>query len=230
MEEPPPERPVARIQIGRLSLTGRSAQIVVFVLFGLIGALIAWSRPTLRMGLTGGLWIAFLVYWSAAARNEAKSASSESPRSRSIHQLLLNGSLLLLFVPVPGLTRRFLPLAATLVPLGLAIQAAFFALAAWARVHLGRNWSGAITIKEGHALVRTGPYRLLRHPIYTAMLGMYAGTAIVSGELHAMLGLVIVTVAYARKIPLEERALLAQFGAEYDEYRRRTWAIVPGLY
>src|SRR5262245_12280826 len=165
MESQPPERPVAKVRIGRFELGGRSAQIVALMLLGLVVVLIVASRPSLRMGLTGSLWIAFLVYWSVAARNEAKSASSESSRSRSLPQTLLTASLLLLFVPVPGLPRRFLPAEPYLVPLGLTIQAAFFALAVWARVHLGRNWSGTIAIKEGHALVRTGPYRVLRHPI-----------------------------------------------------------------
>jgi protein-S-isoprenylcysteine O-methyltransferase Ste14 len=70
----------------------------------------------------------------------------------------------------------------------------------------------------------------VRHPIYTALLGMYLGTAMVSGEIHAPLALVIVTLAYWRKIHLEEQALTQAFGADYATYRSHTWALVPLLF
>src|SRR5205823_5706526 len=101
------------------------------------------------------------------------------------------------------------------------------ALDVWAMRCLGRNWSGAVTIKVGHELVRTGPYRWVRHPIYTAMLGMYLGTAVVSGELHGLLGVVVAVIAYARKTAMEERGLREAFGDAYDAYARRTRALIP---
>jgi protein-S-isoprenylcysteine O-methyltransferase Ste14 len=136
-------------------------------------------------------------------------------------------ALVLLFVHVPGLRARWIPAAWPVTALGLAVHAGSFALAAWARGHLGRNWSGAITVKAEHELVRSGPYRLVRHPIYTAMFGMYGGTALVSGELHALLGVALIGVAYARKIPLEEENLRRIFGARYDDYRHASWALIP---
>jgi protein-S-isoprenylcysteine O-methyltransferase Ste14 len=104
------------------------------------------------------------------------------------------------------------------------------ALAIWARRCLGRYWSGEITIKVEHKLIRSGPYRVLRHPIYTALLSLYAGTAIVSGELHALIGLALVILAYLRKIRLEEANLMKAFGAEYRDYRADSWAMLPGLF
>ena len=100
----------------------------------------------------------------------------------------------------------------------------------WARRHLGQNWSGEITIKVDHQLIHSGPYGLLRHPIYTGLLAMYAGTALVTGEWLAIIGLAMSVFAYWRKIRLEEANLKAAFGADYDVYRRETWALVPGLY
>lgn len=85
-------------------------------------------------------------------------------------------------------------------------------------------------VAVGQELVRSGPYRLVRHPIYTAMLGLYAGTALVSGELHALLALGIVVAAYVRKTSLEERTLGELFGTDYQAYRRDTWALLPGLF
>jgi protein-S-isoprenylcysteine O-methyltransferase Ste14 len=127
--------------------------------------------------------------------------------------------------------RRWLPLAQRIaVPIGLAIQLGFALLAVWARRHLGRNWSGAITAKVGHQLIRTGPYSRIRHPIYTAMLGMFLGTAVVSGELHGLLALFILGAGYWRKIQLEEKTLRDIFGADYDDYRKRSGALVPWLF
>ncbi len=103
-------------------------------------------------------------------------------------------------------------------------------LAVWARRLLGRNWSGRITLKVEHELIRSGPYRVVRHPIYTGLLGMYAGAAIVSGQLHALIGLALAVGAYLRKIRLEETNLLKGFGADYRTYRSETWALFPGLF
>lgn len=174
------------------------------------------------------LWIGFSVYWGIAAKNRAPDKSSESKKSTAVHQIVLNASLLLLLIPVPGLTGWFLPERLHyLVAVGAVVQAAFLLLAVWARLHLGRNWSGAVRIGVDHELVRTGPYRLLRHPIYTAMLGMSLGTAISSSQYHALLGLVLLLFAYLRKTRMEEQILAQTFGAEYEAYRRDSWALVP---
>lgn len=224
-----PQRRTTMLKLGPVTLTGWSAVLALVVLLALIVALTVASRPSLRMLLSAALWLAFLVYWSAVARTAAPAKTAESRESRRLHTTMLNGAILLLFIPVPGLRVRFLPLLPLLVAAGLTLQAGAILLAVWARRHLGRNWSGAITETVDHQLVHSGPYRLVRHPIYSAMLGMTLGTTVVSGELHALLALVIMTVAYARKIPLEERHLRTVFGPAYDEYRRGTWAVLPGL-
>jgi protein-S-isoprenylcysteine O-methyltransferase Ste14 len=134
-------------------------------------------------------------------------------------------------LPVPGLTGWFLQWRLHfLVAAGAIVQAGFLLLAVWARRHLGRNWSAEVRIAVDHQLVRTGPYRLLRHPIYTAMLGMFLGTAIASSQYHALIGLEILVVAYLRKTRLEEQILRQTFGADYDVYCRGTWALVPLLF
>jgi protein-S-isoprenylcysteine O-methyltransferase Ste14 len=174
-------------------------------------------------------WSLFGCYWSAAAKNASPAKSSESRSSRRVHELLVNLALLLIIVPVPGLGQRFLLHASFVVWAGLGIQTASAALGIWARRHLGSNWSGEITIKVDHRLIRSGPYRFVRHPIYTAMLGMFFGTALVFGGLHAVLGFATVAFAYWRKIRLEEANLRTAFGPAYEAYRRGTWALVPGL-
>lgn len=174
-------------------------------------------------------WAFFLLYWEAAAKNSSPAKVSESRKSRRVHELLMNAALLLVIVPVPGLRQRFLPDSSFAVGAGLVLQTGSLVLGLWARRVLGLHWSGEITIKVEHELIRSGPYRLVRHPIYTAWLGMFAGTALVSGQMHAALGFATAAFAYWRKIRMEEANLKTAFGADYDAYRRETWALVPWL-
>jgi protein-S-isoprenylcysteine O-methyltransferase Ste14 len=227
-------RPPDTVNIGGIVMTKRriliTRLIVLPILAGLV-ALIYYMRPRVGMLISGGIWIAFNVYWGMAAKNfKTAIKKSEANKSTWLHQLMMNLGLLLLFVPVPGLVRHFLPVRAMLTPIGLGVQLAFFGLAIWARIHLGTNWSSRVRVAEGHELVRSGPYRLVRHPIYTAMLGMCAGTTIVAGQYHALLGTLLVLAAYIRKTRLEENILRDEFGSVYDDYRRHSWALVPGIY
>lgn len=227
----------ATIAIGKLRITGIWAQ---FILGAVIGLLFWWVWPAREPSgdrnwfsptrVSALLWLGFTIYWSVSARNASAARQSESMKSRQLHVLLLNGSLILALMPMPGLTGRFEPVAARYAPIGFAIQAAFLLFAVWARRHLGRNWSGEVTVKVDHELVRSGPYRFIRHPIYTAMIGMYAGTAIAIGEWHSLIAMEIVIVAYVRKIRIEEAALRGEFGAKYDDYHRHSWAVLPPVW
>lgn len=174
-------------------------------------------------------WVVFSFYWESAARNAAAAKSAESRTSRGIHLFLTNAAILLEMVPIRGLT-RFLPVSSAIMAGGLAVEAMGLFLAILARRHLGRNWSGEISIKVDHRLIRSGPYKKLRHPIYTGLLTMYAGTALVTGTWLAIGGFAMAAFAYGRKIRLEEAKLNVAFGPEYEAYRRDTWALVPGLF
>jgi len=176
------------------------------------------------------LWLFFGFYWAIAARTAAANRSSETRASRLVHEILIGLAQLTLLLPVPGLRARFLPDRPAIWITGLAIAAASLAFTFWARNSLGRNWSAQVTSKVDHHLVRTGPYALVRHPIYTGAFGVYLGTMLVSGEVHALVWLPLFAIAYARKIAMEERVLVRTFGAEYEDYRRRTRAIIPGLF
>lgn len=176
------------------------------------------------------MWCVIEIYWDVAAKSAAPAESSESRASRRVHLALIAAAQLLLFLPVYGLRQRWLPFSAAVTAVGLTLNALGLVLAIWARRCLGRFWSGNITIKVEHQLVRSGPYRLLRHPIYTALLLLYLGTAIVCGELHALLGLAVAIAAFLRKIRLEEANLLRAFSAGYREYRGETWALIPRVF
>jgi protein-S-isoprenylcysteine O-methyltransferase Ste14 len=174
----------------------------------------------------------FSFYWSAAAKDSKPAESSESKASRMFHLIVLNGGVILLVFSfsIPGFGKRFVPASPVLQGIGLAVELTGFALAIWARRTLGSNWSGEVRIATGHQLVRTGPYKLIRHPIYTAVLTMYLGILIVSGQVHATVGLTIIVLAYLRKIRMEETILAAQFGEEFLTWRRKTWALAPPIY
>lgn len=236
----PNQRPTLTFQVGKFRLTGWRAGALLGAIVGAIGGtILAGKSPKSSllhfwthnwpMVASFGLWMVFSAYWGAAAKNSATAKSSESLKSTMFQQVMMNVALLLLFIPVPGMERRFLPAVFYLVPLGLGLQASFILLAVWARRCLGKNWSAEVRVAFGHELIRTGPYRLIRHPIYSAMLGMFIGTAIVSGCLHALAGVALLALAYARKIRLEERRMSEEFGAAYSEYRRVSWALVPWL-
>ena len=176
-----------------------------------------------------GCWVIFSLYWEVAAKNSAPAKSSEAKTSRGVHVFLTNAALILIAIPIHGFGRAW-PASSLVMAVGLAIEIAGLSLAIWARRHLGRNWSGEITIKQEHQLIRTGPYQHLRHPIYTGLLMMYVGLAVGTGEWLAMVGLAVAVLAYWRKTRMEEATLGTAFGAEYDTYRANSWAIVPGIF
>jgi protein-S-isoprenylcysteine O-methyltransferase Ste14 len=174
-------------------------------------------------------WVIFSLYWEYAARNAAPAKSAESKGSRAFHVTMTNAAALLVIAPIRG-AGRALPASMAVMSAGLAIEGAGVLLAIWSRTHLGRYWSGEISVKVDHELIRTGPYGRLRHPIYTGVLAMYVGCALVTGEWLAMIGVAIALFAYWRKIRLEEANLHNAFGANYDAYRQTTWALVPGIF
>jgi protein-S-isoprenylcysteine O-methyltransferase Ste14 len=112
---------------------------------------------------------------------------------------------------------------------GAVLLVAGTAFTLWARVVLGRMWSSAPTVKEGHALQTGGPYAVTRHPIYTGMLAMAAGSVLLDGRLRILLVGAVFLGYVLLKIRVEERLMVETFGERYRGYRRRTPQLVPGL-
>jgi len=108
-----------------------------------------------------------------------------------------------------------------------AAVAAGVAIAFWARWHLGANWSGVVTLKEGHELIRTGPYRTIRHPIYTGILLAMLGSAIAVGEIRGLLAVAIAWLSFYTKARREESLLTQEFGERFAEHLRRTGMFLP---
>ena len=110
----------------------------------------------------------------------------------------------------------------------VALAVVGFAFCWWARLHLGRLWSGTVTRKEGHHVVDTGPYGIVRHPIYTGLLLAIFAMAAIRATPLALLGSLMIAVAFVLKARLEETFLGEELGREtYDAYRRRVPMLVP---
>ena len=105
--------------------------------------------------------------------------------------------------------------------------AAGIAFAVWARHYLGRNWSGTVTVKQDHELIRSGPYRLVRHPIYTGLLLAILGTAVAFGEWRGLLAFALLTGSLLLKLRVEERFMGESFPNEYARYRAEVPALIP---
>jgi protein-S-isoprenylcysteine O-methyltransferase Ste14 len=131
------------------------------------------------------MWCVWAAFWIAAPFGTKPTGWRESIGSRASHVIPLLLAVALLMEPrwpPPMLSVRLVPAGNLLSVLGAITVAAGIGFAVWARAHLGRNWSGIVTVKEDHPLVRTGPYRVVRHPIYTGLLLALIGTAAAIGE------------------------------------------------
>lgn len=178
------------------------------------------------------MWLVWGAFWAVAALRTKPTRWRESIGSRASHVILLLAAGVLLAKPrwLPLiLSTRFAAAGDLLPALGALMVAVGLGFAAWGRAHLGQNWSGIITVKEGHTLVRTGPYRIVRHPIYTGLLLAVIGTAAAIGEWRGVLAIVFVLIGFLRKIRVEERRMSENF-PEYAQYRQQTAALIPLFY
>jgi protein-S-isoprenylcysteine O-methyltransferase Ste14 len=178
-----------------------------------------------------GCWMVFLLYWIASARRVKAAAEKQSLGLALLHRIPLGFSYFLMVnwhlrppLNTPVSSRAdWAHLAGDLVCLlGLFVTI-------WARRTLAGNWSSDVTFKQGHELIRRGPYRFARHPIYTGILAMCLGTAIVIGQLRGWLALPLMATAFWIKLKQEERLLLRHFRDEYPAYQKQVKALVPFL-
>ena len=178
------------------------------------------------------LWLTWLAFWIVCGFQTKTTARRESLGSRLSHGLPLLAAAVLMAsrqLPIGWLYGRLLP-ATTAVPVsGMAMTAVGLAFAIWARLHLGGNWSGTITLKQDHTLVRTGPYRLVRHPIYSGLLLALLGSAIAIGEWRGLLAVALAGLALLRKSSLEEHWLRENFGNDYERYASEVPALIPSI-
>jgi protein-S-isoprenylcysteine O-methyltransferase Ste14 len=176
-------------------------------------------------------WYGFVAVWVVAALWVKTTKQAEPVSSRLAYGSLMAAGFYLLFserVALGVLGQRFVTKSDWIALLGIVLTFAGVGLSIWARIILGKNWSGKVTRKVDHQLIRSGPYALVRHPIYSGLLLAAIGTATVVGEWRAVLGIPLILASESIKARREEQFMSAEFGDAYEEYRRETGFLIPG--
>jgi protein-S-isoprenylcysteine O-methyltransferase Ste14 len=176
------------------------------------------------------LWFLFGLYWLISAFKLKKTKQRETWQQRLRYVLPLLVAFYLLSRPAAHygwLGVRFVPASDAVGWIGVLLTAAGVSIAFWARWHLGTNWSGVVTLKEGHELIRTGPYRTIRHPIYTGILLAMLGSAIALGEVRGLLAVAMAWLSFYTKARREESLLTQEFGERFAEHLRHTGMFLP---
>jgi protein-S-isoprenylcysteine O-methyltransferase Ste14 len=188
-----------------------------------------WIMMTVSNQTIIACWIIFIAYWAISAVGIKRAVERESRVSGLKYKAPLTLGSMLLWCS--NLLHQMNPLLIPHRDLAGAISAVVcvfgLLVAIWSRRTLAGNWSSSVTFKQGHELIQRGPYRLARHPIYTGILLMCAGTAIGVGRLFSWLGLLILSAGFWIKLKQEESLLLRHFPGDYPSYRTRVKALVP---
>ncbi len=175
-------------------------------------------------------WYALLIYWAFSALRLKRIKVSEDPGGRLWHIGIMVLVFMLLYsdrLAVGPLVWRFVPVSPLVWAPGIFLTYVGAGLAIWARYSLGQYWSGRVTLKEDHQLIRFGPYAYIRHPIYSGLLLTMVGTAFVIGEWRAVVSVLLALVELSRKAAKEEALLAGEFGERYREYRKQTGFLAP---
>lgn len=181
---------------------------------------------------TGLIWVGWIASWLIAALWASRAVARAPTRAELGHRAVtLAGALLI----AGAIRAHHGPLAAPLWRLPgptqwvcVAVLLAGVAFAWWARLHLGPLWSGSITRKADHRIVDTGPYAIVRHPIYTGILAGVLATALLRGTTLGLIGFPLMAIGFAMKARIEERFLAAGLGADdYARYAARVPMLLP---
>jgi protein-S-isoprenylcysteine O-methyltransferase Ste14 len=180
------------------------------------------------------VWLCFLAYWAWSARRVKRSVQAE-PFSKRFFAYWLPIIIAMLLLG-PGewfghtwLREQFVPHSFLVYSIGLSFCIFGVLLACWSRYLLGENWSATVQLKADHELIRRGPYRWVRHPIYSGLLLLFFGNALMVGDWRGLLAVAIVFISFWRKLRLEENWLSQHFGDVYVQYRKQTKAIIPKI-
>lgn len=177
-------------------------------------------------------WIAagVCVWGLALFTNRIK--RRDAPRGRLLDFTLLWGGYLVMFSQAPffgPLLRHFLPRRLPLEIAGVTLAWVGSPLIIWARVCLGRYWSGVVALKQDHKLIQTGPYRVIRHPLYTGILLAAMGWCLAVPTWSSLLGALSLAMCFVRRAHKEDVLLATEFGEEFEAYRQRTGRLTPRL-
>jgi len=180
--------------------------------------------------MTVVLWYVLALVWLVMWFGMKRAKRSETPWERVQHVVPVLVSFWLLFERQwPLLDLRLLPETPGVLWAGVLVTALGVGIGVWARLSLGTNWSGMVTLKRDHELVRTGLYKRIRHPIYTGILAGFLGTELIKGQVRGLLGFLILWLSFYFKARREENFLRQEFGEGFEEHARHTGMFLPKL-
>jgi protein-S-isoprenylcysteine O-methyltransferase Ste14 len=176
-------------------------------------------------------WGLFALVWLAGALYNSRRAPAVRERSKAISPWFIGpAAVVVLGRLVPTQFWRSITVdIGWLVVLGIVVLVVSTAFTLWARAALGTMWTASAVVKDDHALRTDGPYSITRHPIYTGLLGMLAGTAAIEGLGRWVAYFVLAGLLVGLKIRTEERLLDRTLGGAYAQYRHQVPQLVPGL-
>jgi protein-S-isoprenylcysteine O-methyltransferase Ste14 len=183
-------------------------------------------RPVTAITL---LWLIWAVSWAAAALWADPAQKRVGFKAEARYRILWLAGAVLLFIPAHGYEGRLRLWMPDLAEAWMCVVliAVGIAFAWWARLHLGRLWSGTVTAKADHHVVDTGPYGLVRHPIYTGLLLAILATMAAKGTVWGIAGTALLIIGIVVKARLEESFLRGELGGAYDDYAGRVPMLVP---
>ena len=175
-------------------------------------------------------WIAWLISWFAAAAWSERTVRRPAVRREVLYRVLTLAGAALLFGFNPGGTRADTPLWPVASAIGWLLAGLVicgFLFTWWARIHLGQLWSSTVTRKEHHHVVDTGPYAIVRHPIYTGLLLAIIATVLARGTIITLTGGALIAAGIYVKARVEEEFLRQQLGEPYAVYARHVPMLLP---
>jgi protein-S-isoprenylcysteine O-methyltransferase Ste14 len=179
-------------------------------------------------------WIIFLLYWFVSAFFVKKSVTKINWRLQILWRVAVIAIVIILIKLDKNGSLAFIKFILQspfhFAIIGSVITVLGLAGAIWARITLGRNWSGYVTYKEDQDLVTNGPYRFVRHPIYTSMIVMFIGSFLYYGSPIIAIGSAIAVVVFILRTRKEEAIMIDLFGDKYTEYMKRTKRLIPFVY
>lgn len=175
-------------------------------------------------------WGALVTVWTLLLFTNKRTQERDRPGSQVWYRAPMLLSYVLMFSPllwIGALGHRWIAHSPVERIGGAALTAAGVAFAIWARLSIGRNWSGVVTVKEEHELIQRGPYAWIRHPIYTGLILAMIGSALVIDRWAGVLAVCILAASFVFKSRIEEQFMRRTFGVQYEQYCTHTGAFLP---
>ncbi len=181
-------------------------------------------------------WIVFLLYWLISSFFVKKSETRRNWKSQIIWRIVIV-VLVIVFIVISknqsdlkGILQPFFSSSLVLQIIWTVLTVSGLVVAVWARTVLGRNWSGYVTYKKDHELVTGGPYKFVRHPIYTGAILMVIGTFLYYPNIFVLSFLISWSTMFMIRTKEEEKIMIKLFGKRYLDYMKKTKRLIPGIY